>query len=481
MGTVDAMSSHGEYLKEIEVNIIDRKLVVVEEEPENIRAIKASVKVLLEGLGEDSNREGLIKTPLRVAKALLDGTRGYKQNVNDIVQGALFPEAGLDNAVGYAGGAGGLVVVRDLNLFSICESCLLPFQVKCHVGYIPSEERVVGLSKLSRVADVFAKRLQSPQRLADEVCSGLQSGIRPDGVAVVLQCWHIHSPEVEINCTSPHSLSSKQDIQGWEKILVSSSSGILENQNGDFWVDFTSLLKFRGVDVEKARTQPSINRYWCPYRHLHASCNGHSTPEGNPLIHRAPCKTESPLYAMQNAVSMMIQSLGDDPSRKELLGTPHRFVQWLMNYKKCDLESHMKMNGGGSVQVQDEFWSELNIPLQSLCEHHLLPFHGMVHVGYFHSKGAEPIKRSTLQSIVNFFGCKLQVQERLSRQIAETISLILGGDIMVVVEANHICMISRGIEKVGSSTATIAALGRFSNGPTAKATFLHSISNATSA
>ncbi|KAI3849276.1 hypothetical protein MKX03_001675 [Papaver bracteatum] len=479
MGTVDAMSFHGEYLKEIEVNIIDRK-VVEEEEPENIRAIKASVKVLLEGLGEDYNREGLIKTPLRVAKALLDGTRGYKQNVNDIVQGALFPEAGLDIAVGHAGGAGGLVVVRDLNLFSICESCLLPFQVKCHVGYVPSEERVVGLSKLSRVADVFAKRLQSPQRLADEVCYGLQSGIRPDGVAVVLQCWHIHSPEVEINCTSPHSISSKLDIQGWEKILVSSSSGILENQNGDFWVDFASLLKFRGVDVEKARTQPSINRYWCPYRHLDASCNGHSTPR-NPLIHRVPCKTESPLPAMQNAVSMMIQSLGEDPSRKELLGTPHRFVQWLMNYKKCDLESHMKVSGGGSIQVQDEFRSELNIPLQSLCEHHLLPFHGMVHVGYFHSKGAAPIKRSVLQSIVHFFGCKLQVQERLSRQIAETVSLILGGDIMVVVEANHICMISRGIEKVGSSTATIAALGRFSNDPKAKATFLNSISNATAA
>ncbi|KAI3940209.1 hypothetical protein MKW92_008331 [Papaver armeniacum] len=139
------------------------------------------------------------------------------------------------------------------------------------------------------------------------------------------------------------------------------------------------------------------------------------------------------------------------------------------------------MNGFGSVHVQDEFRSELNIQLQSLCEHHLLPFHGVVHVGYFHSKGAEPIKRSVLQSIVHFFGCKLQVQERLSRQIAETVSSILGGDVMVVVEANHICMISRGIEKVGSSTATIAALGRFSNDPKAKAMFLNSISNATAA
>ena len=89
---------------------------------------------------------------------------GYRQKVNDIVQGALFPEAGLDNRVGHAGGAGGLVIVRDLDLFSYCESCLLPFPVKCHVGYVPSGERVVGLSKLSRVADVFAKRLQERHR-----------------------------------------------------------------------------------------------------------------------------------------------------------------------------------------------------------------------------------------------------------------------------------------------------------------------------
>nr|GEX57997.1 GTP cyclohydrolase 1 [Tanacetum cinerariifolium] len=118
--------------------------------------------------------------------ALRDGTRGYKQNVKDIVQGALFPEVGVETGMGHAGGAGGLVLVRDLDLFSYCESCLLPFQVKCHVGYIPSGQRVVGLSKLSRVADVFTKRLQDPQKLADDICFALQNGIDPTGVAVIL-------------------------------------------------------------------------------------------------------------------------------------------------------------------------------------------------------------------------------------------------------------------------------------------------------
>ncbi|AES79286.2 GTP cyclohydrolase I [Medicago truncatula] len=82
---------------------------------------------------------------------------GYRQKVKDIVQGALFPEAVLDNRVGHAGGAGGLVIARDLDLFSYCKSCVLPFQVKCHVGYVPSGERVIGLSKLSRVVDISAK------------------------------------------------------------------------------------------------------------------------------------------------------------------------------------------------------------------------------------------------------------------------------------------------------------------------------------
>ncbi|CAN1269475.1 GTP cyclohydrolase 1 [Linum perenne] len=115
---------------------------------------------------------------------------GYKQEVKDIVEGALFPEAGLNAAVGHAGGAGGLVVVRDLDLFSYCESCLLPFQFKCHVGYIPSGQRVVGLSKLSRVADVFAKRLQDPQRLANEICSALHLWIKPADVIVVVEAGH---------------------------------------------------------------------------------------------------------------------------------------------------------------------------------------------------------------------------------------------------------------------------------------------------
>ncbi|PIA32425.1 hypothetical protein AQUCO_04500196v1 [Aquilegia coerulea] len=458
-----------------------------------ISDIQNAVKILLQGLGEDSNRQGLIKTPLRVAKALCEGTRGYRQKVKDIVQGALFPEAGLDGGVGHAGGAGGLVVVRDLDLFSYCECCLLPFRVKCHVGYVPSGQRVVGLSKLSRVADVFAKRLQDPQRLADEICSALHNGIRPAGVGVVLQCWHIQLPVIEWNCSGQINHPTVVDMQGWSKISVCAGSGVFESENGDVWCDFRALLKLRGVKVDKVHIKSSSSQGWCPSRSLDVlAINGHENTQ-NPMNCKISSKAEPGVASMIAAVGAILHSLGEDPSRKELVGTPHRFVQWLMNFNSSNVE--MNLNGfglEGMSQIKcrsqrnedreyanckrDELRSELNFPFWSQCEHHLLPFHGAVHIGYFHNEGMKPIGRSILQSIVHFHGWKLQVQERLSRQIVETVSSVFGGDVMVVVEANHICMISRGIEKVGSSTATIATMGRFSSDSTAKEMFLQTVS-----
>ncbi|KAK6259728.1 hypothetical protein SCA6_014202 [Theobroma cacao] len=464
MGALD----EGHFCADLENGMkLDISDLGLEKKPETI-AIEDAVKVLLQGLGEDVNREGLKKTPLRVAKALREGTRGYKQKVKDIVQGALFPEVGFHDGVGHAGGAGGLVIVRDLDLFSYCESCLLPFQVKCHVGYVPSGQRVVGLSKLSRVADIFAKRLQDPQRLADEVCSALHHGIKPAGVAVILQCFHIHFPNLE-------SIFLDSQHQGWVKVLVSSGSGVFENENAVAWSDFLGLLKFRGVTVEKILIRDSTEQSWCP---SYSSSGAKISPE---LVVPNP--------GMVAAVASILRSLGEDPLRKELVETPTHFVRWLMNFQNTNLE--MKLNGFacGRTDLQrsrevcshnnEQMHSELNLSFWSQCEHHLLPFHGVVHIGYFCPEGFNPIGKTLLQSIVHFYGFKLQVQERLTRQIAEMVSSILGGDIMVVVEANHTCMISRGIEKFGSNTATIAVLGRFSTDPAARTMFLQSIPNST--
>ncbi|KAJ0054207.1 hypothetical protein Pint_01500 [Pistacia integerrima] len=464
MGALDEGHFHVELENGVKLSGLE---LGFEQEPETL-AIEDAVKVLLQGLGEDVNREGLKKTPLRVAKALHEGTRGYRQKVKDIVQGALFPEVGLDNGIGHAGGVGGLVIVRDLDLFSYCESCLLPFQVKCHVGYVPSGQRVLGLSKLSRVADIFGKRLQDPQRLADELCSALHHGIKPAGVAVVLQCLHLHFPNLESAFLDPNH-------QGWVKARVCSGSGVFEDQDADVWSDFLSLLRFRGVNVDKTRIKDYTERCWCPSQ--------------SPLTAKISSKLEPVNQGMVAAVTSILRSLGEDPSRQELLGTPTRFVKWLMNFQNTNLE--MKLNGfacgrmdilkpNGELSCnKEQIHSELSLPFWSQCEHHLLPFHGVVHIGFFCTEGLSPIGKSLLQSIVHFYGFKLQVQERLTRQIAETVSSLLGGDVMVVVEASHTCMISRGIEKFGSSTATIAVLGRFSTDPAAKAMFLQSIPKTT--
>ncbi|KAM7264600.1 hypothetical protein ACFE04_002283 [Oxalis oulophora] len=444
MGVLD----EGHFAEELEENGIklENSSLVIED----------AVKVILQrGLGEDIYREGIIKTPFRVAKAFREGTRGYKQKVKDIVQGALFPEAGLDNGVGHAGGVGGLVLVRDIDLFSYCESCLIPFQIKCHAGYVPSGHRVVGLSKLSRVAEVFARRLQDPQRLADEICSALHNGFRPAGVAILLQCSHIHFPNLESVFDSNH--------HGWVKSVVYSGAGVFENRDSDSWDDFLSLLKFRGINFDETKTSDSIAHCWCPSSGKISSNIGLTNP------------------GLLSAVTSIIQSLGEDPSRKELIGTPSRFLKWMMNFQNSNLD--MKLNGysrGGTDILKlngtnELVRSELNFSLWSQCEHHLLPFYGSVHIGHFRAEGLSSIEKSLLQSIVHFYGFKLQVQERLTRQIAETVCSLLGEDVMVVVEANHTCMISRGIEKFGSNTATIAVLGRFSTDSSARAMFLKSI------
>jgi GTP cyclohydrolase I len=302
------------------------------------------------------------------------------------------------------------------------------------------------------VAEAFAKRLQEPQRLADEICFALHEGIQPEGVAIILQCTHIPFPYKDIDINH----------KGWVNILVSSGSGVFENKNDGIWSDLFSLVKFRGIDKEKVLIKESLDDQcsnWCP-----------------------SFKIEEIKYSpiMVNAVSTIIKSLGEDPTRKELIETPNRFLKWLMNFQyasNIDLKMNDSILNG---EVKSIIWSEFNVPFWSQCEHHLIPFYGVVHIGYYNSKGCNQIGKSLLQSIVHFYGFKLQVQERLTKQIAETISSLVGGNVIVVVEASHTCMISRGIEKFGSNTATIAVLGHFSTDLAARTKFLESIPSVTS-
>ncbi len=130
-------------------------------------------------LGENPTRKGLEKTPERVAKALTFFTRGYEQNVRDIVNGALFP-------IEYDE----MVIVRDIDFYSLCEHHLLPFFGKCHIGYIP-DKQVVGLSKMPRIVEVFSRRLQVQERLTVDIAETLKDTLKPLGVGVVIEARHL--------------------------------------------------------------------------------------------------------------------------------------------------------------------------------------------------------------------------------------------------------------------------------------------------
>ena len=130
-------------------------------------------------IGEDANREGLIKTPDRVAKALLYLTKGYHQNPEEILKSALFKENYRQ-----------MVIVKDIDLFSLCEHHMLPFFRKAHVAYIPNGY-VTGLSKIARVVDVFARRLQVQERLTTQIKECIQNTLNPLGVMVVIEAQHM--------------------------------------------------------------------------------------------------------------------------------------------------------------------------------------------------------------------------------------------------------------------------------------------------
>jgi len=141
--------------------------------------IAAMVRKLVAEVGEDPNREGILKTPARVAKSLRFLTSGYQQDIDKVLNGALYSVA-YDE----------MVMVKDIEVFSLCEHHLLPFFGRCHVAYVPNG-RVIGLSKIPRIVDVFARRLQVQERLTVQVAETLMEKIKPQGVGVIIEARHL--------------------------------------------------------------------------------------------------------------------------------------------------------------------------------------------------------------------------------------------------------------------------------------------------
>ena len=141
--------------------------------------MKEQFKKILEKVGEDSHREGLRKTPARAAEAFKFFTSGYKKDFNKIINGAIYKES-----------SNNMVIVKDIEFYSLCEHHLLPFFGHCHIGYIPNG-KVVGLSKLPRIVDMYARRLQLQERITAQIANAINDVLKPKGVAVVMEAIHM--------------------------------------------------------------------------------------------------------------------------------------------------------------------------------------------------------------------------------------------------------------------------------------------------
>lgn len=183
------------------------------------------VRDLLLALGEDPDREGLVKTPERVEKALKFLTSGYDADIDRVLNDALF-------TVDYSE----MVIVKDIDFYSLCEHHLLPFFGKCHVAYLPSR-RVIGLSKIPRLVDVFSRRLQVQERLTSQIAETIREKIAPLGVAVVIEATHL--------CMSMRGVEKQNSFAVTSAMLGSF------RENARTRMEFLELIKLRSTPVQR--------------------------------------------------------------------------------------------------------------------------------------------------------------------------------------------------------------------------------------
>ena len=187
---------------------------------------------LLAELGEDPGREGLVRTPARVKKSLKFLTSGYDADVDTILNGALF-------TVDYSE----MVVVKDIDFYSLCEHHLLPFFGKCHVAYIP-QSHVVGLSKIPRLVDVFARRLQIQERMTNQIAQTILDKVKPIGVAVV--------------CEGTHLCMSMRGVEKQNSCAVTSAMLGVFRENARTRMEFLELIRHRGHPQSNTSCEASL-------------------------------------------------------------------------------------------------------------------------------------------------------------------------------------------------------------------------------
>jgi GTP cyclohydrolase I len=192
-----------------------------------------NIRQILLGLGEDPSREGLLDTPKRVEKSLRFLTSGYAADVDAVLNNALF-------TVDY----NEMVIVKDVDFYSLCEHHLLPFFGKCHVAYIP-QGRVIGLSKIPRVIDIFARRLQVQERLTNQIADTIREKVRPLGVGIVMEASHL--------CMSMRGVEKQNSVA-----VTSAMLGVFQH-DARTRMEFLDLIKRPELGDRSLKTLPSVS------------------------------------------------------------------------------------------------------------------------------------------------------------------------------------------------------------------------------
>mmetsp|Transcript_36718 Transcript_36718/g.92802 ORF Transcript_36718/g.92802 Transcript_36718/m.92802 type:complete len:515 (+) Transcript_36718:156-1700(+) len=473
-----------------------------------METIKAAVRTLLAGVGEDADREGLADTPKRVAKALLYMTSGYADDPASVLKSALFHEPLV------AKEPGGVVVVRDIDFASTCETSLLPFHGRVHIGYVPRNGVVLGLSKMSRLTSIFARRLQTQERLGAEILDALMENIQPDGAAILMEARHL-----------------SQDEDG-PPIATTAARGCFTGTQSQCWKEFTALLQMQGV-VVPADTVPDAQRHHAadsaadgaalpPSNGFNSALSdagslsdgeASSSSGGSPTFRKAEVEALA-TAEMQDAVRTILHAIGEDPDRKGLQGTAHRYVKWFLrttegfwgqldrHKARCcpagvpahlvpiasttelptapgtpasiDRPTKEACANGGTAGAPSSCaagsFCVVRVPFASQCEHHLLPFYGHATVVLLPAAAEGAGAPGALAGLpdmhhtVRTYAKRLQIQERLTSELADALLGDAEGGaglagLLVVCDAAHMCMVARGVEKAASGTTTYAVRG----------------------
>ena len=579
--------------------------------------VEECVRDLLSGLGEDVKREGLLDTPKRVAKAMTFAMKGYGKTARDALGTALFQEPTLSrpitmtekNSTGeeeesavesqkerhkkQEGEDASVILVRDVPIFSTSSTSMMPFYGVVHVGYVPKDGYILGLSKVARVAEVFARRMQNPDGLAREIAEAVGEVACASGVGVILETTQLGPRKLDA------SASSARNVTRYGVGCLSVSTGGekfdrplgMTNDTEDYedeeccegrWAEFEGLLGMGRAKIQETllpsgsssqRSTSSSERERLkapPKKALEASVR---------LLKAIGLKSANEASTSTSSESLLVDSGDDDdddddeddddecvdddiamrdnnsaladdislssytsfegrtqtpPSPSNLstslvandrtrndkknsknihkrmpssvvrcrsIDEPFSLARCAFNYasmmsesvcgRDVSLEQTVRQNASmsssssptsafgrcfSSTSTSDvtELKIERDLLLTTTCEHHLLPFHGVVHVAYWHSPGLE-LDRKLVQAIVSRQGSRLQVQERLTSDLADDFERVIGSHanadaagVMICISAVHMCMASRGVEKTGSSTCTVATRGKFTSSAIAR-------------